>query len=431
MHKRVYFGRRTVGVIQIQGSGPLQGEIRIQGSKNAALPILAATLLTEGTCYIQNCPYISDVECMLELLKYMGCLAYRDKNGVFIDTSTVRECKLPMELVTCMRSSIMLLGPMLARCKEATLQYPGGCVIGERPIDLHLYLLKKMGAVFTLQKEYITGKAKQLTGTTIVLPFPSVGATENGILAAVLAKGTTTILNCAKEPEIRQLCEFLILAGAKITGIGTERLQITGVSKLYPVSYTVEADRIVTGSYLFSAVATRGRIGIVNAPVGDLEEVVFCAKQMGCRIDTDGRYMEVWQPDRAKAIPRVRTQVYPGFPTDLQSHLLVVFCFSRGEGIIEETIFSNRFKIAKELDKMGAKIAFPDKQKNSVWVSGKEKLKGMNLEAEDLRGGAALVLAGICAEGESIIKNIHFIERGYEDICRDYRILGGSVRRID
>lgn len=420
-----------MGVIQIQGSGPLQGEVRVQGSKNAVLPILAATLLIEGTCQIQNCPYISDADCMLQLLERMGCSTHRNQDVLYIDTTTLRENRLFGEMVTCMRSSIILLGPLLSRCKEAVLNYPGGCVIGERPIDIHLYLLEKMGAVFTLQEDRIKGEAASLTGTTVLLPFPSVGATENGILAAVLAKGTTTLLNCAKEPEIRQLCEFLTFAGAKIEGIGTDCLTITGVSKLYPVSYTVEADRIVAGSYLFSAVATRGHIGIVNAPVSELEEVLSVAEKMGCRITMDGKYMEVWQPDRAKAVPKVRTEVYPGFPTDLQSHLLVTLCVSEGESVIEETIFSNRFRIAKELGRMGADIMIADTDRSHAYLCGKDKLVGTTIEAEDLRGGAALVLAGICAEGESLIKNSHFIERGYEDICRDYRLLGVSIEKMN
>ena len=253
-------------VIHVEGNGPLQGEVTIQGSKNAVLPILAATILIEGVCCLKNCPHISDVECMLNLLESVGCRICRDKDSLKVDASNLKETRLPKELVSSMRSSIILLAPLLSRCKEATLNYPGGCVIGERPIDIHLYLLKKLGAVFTSEEDFLKGRLKDFSGTTVHLTFPSVGATENGILAGVLAKGRTVLMNCAKEPEVRQLCQFLNSAGAKIDGIGTECLTIEGVERLYPVTYTIEADRIVAGTYLFSAVATRGRIGILNAP---------------------------------------------------------------------------------------------------------------------------------------------------------------------
>lgn len=414
-------------IIHVQGSGPLRGEIQIQGSKNAVLPILAAAVLIEGTCCLKNCPHISDVNCMCRLLESMGCSTYWDEDGLKVDTSTLKESRLPKELVTSMRSSIILLGPLLARCKEASLDYPGGCVIGDRPIDMHLHLLKEMGAVFTIQNEHIAGLAEQLTGTTIRLPFPSVGTTENGILASVMAKGRTTLLNCALEPEVQQLCRFLNAAGAKIEGVGTDCLRIEGVEKLYPVTYMIEADRIVAGTYIFSAVATMGRIGILNTPVKELDSVLEVVKQMGCRLSLEGKHLEVWQKERPKAVSLVQTQVYPGFPTDLQSVLMTTLSVSDGESQIEENIFSNRFKIAGELVRMGAEIRIEGRRAR---IKGKEKLYAMSLLAEDLRGGAALVLAGICAQGNSLIGNCHYIERGYEDICRDYRFLGAAVEKI-
>lgn len=414
-------------IIHVQGGGPLQGELKIQGSKNAVLPILAATVLIEGCCYIKNCPHISDVECMCGLLESIGCLVCWEKDGIKIDASQIRENRLPREKVVSMRSSIILLGPLLSRCKEASLDYPGGCVIGERPVDMHLYLLQRLGAEFVLEQDHIKGLARELRGTVIHLPFPSVGTTENGILASVLAKGTTTLYNCAKEPEIQELCCFLNCAGAKIEGIGTDCLVINGVEKLYSVSYRVCADRIVAGTYLFSVAAATGRAFFYDAPQKDMECALDIARMMGCRIRTDKNGIEVWQPDRPKAVSGIKTAVYPGFPTDLQSVLMMTLAVSRGEGVIEENIFSDRFHIAKELVRMGADIRIEGKY---AIIKGRERLQAASVLAEDLRGGASLVLAGICAEGESLVGNVHFIERGYEDICRDYRLLGAHMKKI-
>lgn len=414
-------------IIHVQGGGPLCGELKIQGSKNAVLPILAATILIEGCCYIKNCPHISDVECMCGLLESIGCRVRWEKDGIKIDASLIKGNILPREKVVSMRSSIILLGPLLSRCREAFLDYPGGCVIGDRPVDMHLYLLQKLGAEFVLEQDHIKGQAKELKGTVIHLPFPSVGATENGILASVMANGITTLYNCAKEPEIQQLCYFLNCAGAKIEGIGTDCLIITGVKKLYPVSYRVCADRIVAGTYLFSVVAATGRAYLYDAPECDMGSVLDIAGMMGCRIRPDKNGIEVWQPDRPRAVSGIKTAVYPGFPTDLQSVLMTTLAVSKGEGVIEETIFSDRFHSAKELVRMGADIRIEGKY---AVIKGREKLNAASVLAEDLRGGAALILAGICAEGDSLVGNIHFVERGYEDICRDYRLLGAHIKKI-
>lgn len=413
-------------IIHVQGSGPLQGELKIQGSKNAVLPILAATVLIEGCCYIKNCPRISDVECMRGLLESIGCLVCWEKDGIKIDASQIKENRLPREKVVSMRSSIILLGPLLSRCKEASLDYPGGCVIGERPVDMHLYLLQRLGTEFVLEKDHIKGQVSELRGTGIHLPFPSVGATENGILASVLAKGTTTLYNCAKEPEIQQLCFFLNCAGAKIEGIGTDCLVIKGVDKLHPVSYRVCADRIVAGTYLFSVAAAGGNVFLLDAPGQDMESTLEVARKMGCNICIDRDGIEVRQSGRPQAIPYIKTAVYPGFPTDLQSALMAALAFSDGECVIEETIFSDRFHIVKELVRMGADIRI---EGNCAIIKGKDRLHGASVLAEDLRGGAALILAGICAEGDSLIGNSHFIERGYEDICRDYQWLGAHMKK--
>lgn len=410
----------------MKGRKPLKGEVTIQGSKNAVLPILAATILTNGKCRLKNCPRISDVECMCELLLKVGCHISREKRDLIVDTSTIKGTVLSGDAVSCMRSSIILLGPMLARCQEIRIDYPGGCVIGERPIDMHLDLIKKMGATLSVEGMQISAEADHLTGGEISLAFPSVGATENGILCAVLAKGKTVLTGCAREPEIVHLCHFLQAAGANIKGIGERRLEIEGVKRLYPVVYEVPADRIVAGTYLFSVVAAGGEICLVNAPVGEMSAAVEVATQMGAEIYTTDTSMTIVQKTRPVAVDRIKTSVYPGFPTDLQSILMVAQACAKGESVLEETIFSDRFKIAKELNRMGADIRILD---TCAYIKGRETLRAGELFAKDLRGGAALVLAGICAEGESRIRNCHYIERGYEDICRDYRKLGVTIEK--
>lgn len=416
-----------MNVIHVKGSGPLKGEISVQGSKNAVLPIMAATILIKGICILENCPKISDVECMLGLLKSMGCKAAWEDDKLVIDTSAICESRLPKELVTCMRSSVMLLGPLLAICKETSMNYPGGCVIGERPIDIHLHVLEQMGASFILEKDSIKGTAPVLVGNVITLRFPSVGATENGILAAVLAKGKTILKNCAKEPEIQELCRFLNKAGANIKGIGESELLIEGVERLHPVTYTVEADRIVAGTYLLSVAAAKGNICIKNAPVEVMGAAIKTAGQLGCEVEISSDGLWVRQKSRPSSIPYIRTTVYPGFPTDLQSVLITALSVSEGESVVEETIFSDRFRIINELIRMGADIKIDGKH---AYIRGVSKLCGRPVVAEDLRGGAALVLAGIIAGGDTIVNNCHYIDRGYEDICKDFRLLGASIERI-
>ena len=416
-----------MNVIHVKESGPLNGEVRVQGSKNAVLPILAASILINGVCVLENCPRISDVDCMLRLLRSMGCSAEWEDEKLIIDTSAICESRLPKELVTCMRSSVMLLGPLLAICKETIMNYPGGCVIGERPIDIHLHILEKMGASFVLGADSIRGTARELIGTEVTLRFPSVGATENGILAAVLAKGRTILNNCAKEPEIQELCRFLNEAGADIKDVGSSRLIIDGVDRLHSVRFSVEADRIVAGTYLLSAAALGGNICLRNAPVAVMESTIHAGRLLGCEIDAATDELWVCQRNRPSAISYIQTLVYPGFPTDLQSVLLTVLSVSEGESVIEETIFSDRFRIVNALVRMGADIRI---EENRACVRGVQKLNGRSAAAEDLRGGAALVLAGLLAKGDTFISNCYYIERGYENICRDFRLLGAYIEGI-
>ena len=415
-----------MNAIHIHGGSPLHGEVKIQGSKNAVLPIMAATVLVKGTCIIQNCPDISDVRYMMKLLKCIGCTVCREEHDIVIDAIHIKENRLPKEYVTSMRSSVILMGALLARTGEVSLDYPGGCVIGERPIDMHIEALKQLGTEIISKDDGLTAKAVCLTGKRIHLPFPSVGATENSILAATLAKGITIIENSAKEPEIISLCCFLNNAGARITRYGTECICIEGVETLNSVIFKVDSDRIVAGTYLFGAMAAGGEVILRDVPVAYMENVFAIATEIGARIQIQQNDVSVVCEKRLCAIPWLETMVYPGFPSDLQSMLLVVLSLAEDDSIIRENIFSNRFKTAEELNRMGASIQIMGREAH---IKGKRHLSGKIVIAEDLRGGAALVLAGLCADGDTFINNYHFIERGYEDICRDCRALGAVVRR--
>lgn len=410
--------------IQIYGGNCLRGQVRIQGSKNAVLPILSAALLIDGVCEIENCPVISDVYHMLRLMESLCCTINRDGHTVRVDASGVSRCEMPSDSVCVMRSSIMLLGSLLARTGSVSMQYPGGCVIGKRPIDLHLEGLRKMGVVIKEREDGFDAETKGLTGAVHRLPFISVGTTENLVLAAVLAKGETIIENAAREPEIVALCDFLQKAGADIKGIGTARLHIRGVEKLHEISYKVPADRIVAGTYLAACLCCGGEVFLQDAPCAQMKAVSAAAASMGAGIEESGEGLSVVCSERRVMPPGLITECYPGFPTDLQSAFLAAMSLADGEGVLEETIFENRFRIVPQLQQMGAKL---DCRQNKVYVSGVRALHGANLKAEELRGGAALVLAGCAAEGKSIVKNRHFIERGYEDICQDMRALGADA----
>ncbi len=410
--------------IHIRGGNALFGETKIQGSKNAVLPVMAAALLIKDISIIDNCPRISDVYHMQKLLTQIGCRVSRTDRTLMIDARQVSQDKMAGESVTGMRSSIMLLGAMLGRFGEATLAYPGGCVIGERPIDLHLNALRKMGVAIKEEEGTFTARAKQLCGAVITLPFASVGATENVILAAVNAKGVTVLKNAAKEPEITTLCRFLQKAGAIIEGIGGSVLIIQGGSPLHGVQFAVPADRIVAGTYLFSVLGTGGHIFLKDAPVSQMRGMLKTAVEMGAEITASKEGLSVLSEPLKKSVPYIKTDVFPGFPTDMQSPLMAVLTKASGTSIIEETIFENRFRIVDELIKMGADIKTDE---NRAVITGVEKLYGCEVTARELRGGAGLVIAGCMAEGETIVRNRHFIERGYEDICRDYQNLGVNI----
>ena len=410
--------------IRIYGGNCLDGQTTIQGSKNASLPILAATLLINGTCEIDNCPNISDVYHMQRLLESLGCSVEREGTLVRVDTKGLSECDMPSESVGVMRSSVMLVGALLARIGNVCMEYPGGCVIGARPIDLHLRSLRQMGVVVEENEKGFCAKVARLKGATLKLPFVSVGATENLILAAVLADGVTVIEPAAREPEIQALCGFLQSAGAYIEGSGTDRLVIHGVEKLTPVRYRVPADRIVAGTYLSACMCAGGRVFLKDAPVHHMESVLAYADKMGAAISYEADGILVTGKDHESTCDTVTTGCYPAFPTDMQSPFMVVMAASEAGGRIEETVFENRFRIVPELRKMGADITIYG---NIAYIGEGCKLHGAIVEAQELRGGAALVVAALAAEGTSIVTNRHFIDRGYEDIVLSLRDLGADV----
>ena len=414
--------------IQIYGGNCLTGETRIQGSKNAALPILAAALLIDGICEIENCPMISDVSHMLRLMESLGCVITRNGHTIKVDAGLLSMCDMPSDSVGVMRSSIMLLGALLARTGSVSMQYPGGCVIGQRPIDLHLRSLRKMGVIIEEKEDGFVAETKGLKGAYIRFPFVSVGATENVVLAAVLAKGETVIENAAMEPEIYALCDFLKEAGAEIEGAGTDRIIIHGVERLHEISYRVPADRIVAGTYLAACLCSGGEIFLREAPCEQLTAVIEAAAGMGAKINESTEGIQIACKNRRKMIPELKTDSYPGFPPDLQSAFLVAMTLAEGSGSLEETIFENRFRIVPELKKMGAGITCKG---NMLFIEGQKKLKGATLTAKELRGGAALVLAASAAEGMSIVENRQYIERGYENICQDLAALGVECKAIN
>lgn len=414
--------------IHIRGGIALQGKVHIQGSKNASLPILAATLLTTEQSYLKNCPRIADVYAMISLLRKLGCIVTWQGEGILVDSSHVCRDAMYGEAVKGMRSSLCLLGALLGRCGEAVLEQPGGCVIGKRPIDLHLQALEQMGAVFREENGMLQGAAERLHGADIELPFPSVGATENIILAGVLAEGDTLLKGAAREPEVAALCSYLESCGAEIEGIGTSCIFIHGGRRLYGTEFEIPADRIVAGTYLLGCVGAGGCVLLEKAPAKELEAVLETVTKMGALywITEEGIYVQA--PRKPLAVEKLVTAPYPGFPTDLQSIALAVLTCSEGESIIEETIFENRFRILEALKQMGACIEQVDA--HCAKVQGIKRLQGTAVEARELRGGAALVVAGLMAQGETRVTGLSYIDRGYENISRDFRELGARITGV-
>ncbi len=413
---------------RIRGRKRLCGSLAVQGSKNAALPIMAASLLVRGCIVLHNCPKILDVYAMLSILKHLGCQVRWEDGTVIICTDGLFSCQVPERYASSMRSSVMLLGPLLGRVGCADLAWPGGCSIGARPVDLHQMALEQMGVRFEAGEKSLFAESKKLHGAAIKLPFPSVGATENVILAAVLADGITVLENAAKEPEITALCEFLCKLGAKIWGAGESKIRIEGVRSLREAEFTIPSDRIVMGTYLLAALGTGGDIFLQGNCAGNLGILASLAEGAGAVVSSreDGMRIVMGRPFSSSV--RITTAPYPGFPTDLQSPLLALTTVSGHVCSIEERIFESRFSTAGELQKMGADIRIFGQK---AWIYGKELLQGASVSASDLRGGAALVLAGLFAEGETEVSEISHIRRGYQHIDKDLAELCADIKLLE
>lgn len=411
----------------VEGGSRLNGEIRVHGAKNSSLPILAASLLSGGETVLQNCPDLSDVDAAIRILRYLGCRAKRESGGVVIDSGPMEREDIPEGLMHEMRSSIVFLGAILARSGAARLSFPGGCELGPRPIDLHISSLGRLGAVFSEQCGCIYCTAPQgLHGAKITLSFPSVGATENILLAGVTAEGETVIHNAAQEPEIVDLANYLNACGAEIRDAGKSTVVIRGVRRLHSAVYRVMPDRIVAATYLCAAAISRGDITVTDVRPETMESVLPVLEEAGCRLMVGPDRIRLTAPDRLHPVKSLRTLPYPGFPTDAQAPVMAMLTKADGTSVFVETIFENRYKHAGELARMGADIKVEGKV---AVVQGVPELYGASVEATDLRGGAALVVAALGADGMTRIGNLHHIDRGYERIEASLQALGARIFR--
>ena len=414
----------------VDKSGPLQGEVEISGSKNAVLPIMAAAILTEENCQILDAPVLRDVDVMCKLLGSIGSevKANYQENIVEIETKNIIAKEAPYELVKKMRASILVMGPLLARTGRARIALPGGCAIGARPINLHLKGFQALGAEIEEGHGYVEAKADKLVGANVYLDFPSVGATENIMMAAVLAEGTTIIENVAEEPEIVDLANFLNKMGAKIKGAGTDTIKIEGVEKLHGTKHAVIPDRIETGTFMVAAAITRGNVLIKNVVPDHVKPVIAKLKECGAVIEDGDDGMRVRGDLNPLIATDIKTLPYPGFPTDMQSQFMAFLTTVSGSSVVIETVFENRYMHIGELNRMGANIKIEGR---SAIIPGDRNLQGAQVISTDLRAGAALVLAGLMAEGTTEISEIYHIERGYEDFIEKFRKLGASIRRVE
>ena len=418
---------KFVAYIVVKESKPLKGTVRVSGAKNAVLPIIAATLLVDGVSVIKSVPNLRDVNVMSDLLRYLGAKVQYDGETLVVDATEIKETEAPYNLVNKMRASFLVMGSLLARFNTAKISMPGGCAIGTRPIDLHLKGFKAMGAEIISDHGYIEAAAQKLAGSKIYLDFPSVGATENIMMAAVLAEGTTTIENAAEEPEIVDLANFLNKMGAKVRGAGTNTIKITGVEKLEAVEHTVIPDRIEAGTYMVAAAMTRGDVFVDNVIIDHIKPVVAKLIEVGCTVEEHENGVRVIGAQEIMPT-NIKTLPHPGFPTDMQSQFMAMLCLAKGKSTITETVFENRFMNVPELIRMGANIEINGK---SAIVEGRDRLTGSEVMATDLRAGAALVISGLVAEGETIVKNIYHIERGYVDLVGKLSMLGAEIYKVE
>jgi len=411
----------------IDGGRKLTGELTIHGAKNSVLPILAATLLIDHST-IHNCPSLTDVDASFNILTNLGCQVVREGNSVTVQTQGMNGCTIPEHLMREMRSSIVFLGAIVARCGKAVISMPGGCELGPRPIDLHLSSLEKLGVTIKKDHGYLNCTVEdKLRGATISLPFPSVGATENIMLAACTAEGETIIHNPAREPEIVDLANFLQRAGARIHIGENGTIYIQGVKKLYPTEHTVIPDRIAAATYLCCTAITGGEVLLKNVMPQHLTAVFPVLEEAGCQLRYAGGTIHLQGPERPRPLRMVRTMPYPGFPTDAQSPMMALSCIASGTSVFVENIFENRYKHAYELTRMGARIHLEGRV---AVVEGVPKLHGARVVCTDLRGGAALCCAALAAEGRSEVTKINHIERGYQEFDKNLRILGAIIKKV-
>lgn len=408
----------------VTGEVRLNGTIRVSGAKNAILPIMAATLLCSGVSVIHDVPYLRDIKVMQDILALLGVKIIRENSTLLIDTTNIQDAEIPEHLMREMRASVFLMGPLLGKFHKVRLSYPGGCAIGPRPIDLHIKALERIGACVKEGFGFIEAQAPCLTGGEINFDYPSVGATENAMMAAVLASGSTIIRNAAREPEIYDLQIFLNKMGAKVVGAGTDMIRIDGTKKLIPAEHTVMSDRIQAGTFLVAAAITHGDVVVDNILSEHLFSFTDKLKDIGVQITAGNNYIRVKGGDLRGV--DLKTLPYPGFPTDLQAPMLSLVTNAKGTSVITETIFENRFKHVDELIRMGAKIKVEGR---TAIIRGIPKLTGAIVEAHDLRAGGALVLAALAAEGISEIENVYHIDRGYEALEEKLRSLGANISR--
>ena len=423
---RDYHGRTNVDKLKISANGPLNGEITVSGAKNAALPLMCAGLLTSGTLRLKNVPMLVDVKTTQKLLQGMGARVLTDNISEFeINGGTVNNTCAPYELVRTMRASILVLGPTLARFGEAQVSLPGGCAIGSRPVDQHLKGLEAMGAEIVIEHGYVKAKGK-LKGTRVAMDVVTVGGTENLLMAATLAEGTTVLENCAIEPEVVDLAECLIKMGAKISGIGTSTMIVEGVDELHGCEHSVVPDRIEAGTFLCAVAMTGGKVVLRNAAPKTMEVVLDKLVEAGALIEVGDDWIAIDMRQRPKAVD-IRTVVHPGFPTDMQAQFMALNAVSEGSCRVVETIFENRFMHVPELNRMGAKITT---EGNTAFVQGVDQLSGAVVKATDLRASASLVIAGLVARGETVVEQIYHLDRGYENIEKKLGKVGATIERI-
>jgi UDP-N-acetylglucosamine 1-carboxyvinyltransferase len=412
--------------IVIKGGERLIGEVGVSGSKNAALPMFAAGLLAEGVTCLKNVPDLRDVQTIGKVLRNLGVGVSKDGDTYRVDATAVTNHEAPYDLVKTMRASILVLGPLLARIRKATVSLPGGCAIGARPINLHLMGLEALGAKIDLQHGYVEARTEGLKGASITFDIPTVTGTENLMMAAALAKGKTTLYNAAIEPEVVDLANALNHMGAKIRGMGTSIIEIEGVKSLQAVEHSVSPDRIEAGTLMIAAGLTRGNIKILHCPLSQMEAVVRKLREAGVEIEEEGDRVNVVGSRKIRSVD-VKTSSYPGFPTDMQAQFMVLMSLGRGLSVISETIFENRFIHVSELRRMGADVRI---QGNSALIQGKDHLSGAPVMATDLRASASLVLAGLAADGITEVSRVYHLDRGYEGLDKKLAQLGANIKRV-